>query len=87
MGPFREMAERHGIVIRYKENKNDLATLDSAISTLKSILTRRVITVGASNWAKELPAATESYNELPHEHLQGVDPNLATSNKDVIFSL
>jgi hypothetical protein len=84
---FTAMAQRHGIAIRSKENRNGLATLDRAISTLKSILTRRVVTIGAGNWAEELKDATESYNELPHEHLQGVDPNQVASNKDVIFSL
>jgi hypothetical protein len=84
---FTAMAQRHGIAVRFKVDRNDLATLDSAISTLKSILTRRTVTVGAGNWAEELKEATESYNELPHEHLQGVDPNQVASNKDVIFSL
>ena len=76
------MALHHRIIVKNKQNKNDLSTLDSAISTLKGILTRRVITPGAGNWAQELPAATESYNDLPHEHLQGVNPNQVAGNKD-----
>ena len=84
---FIEMAASHRITVKNKENKNDLSTLDSAISTLKGVLTRRVVTIGAGNWAQELKEATESYNELPHEHLQGVDPNQVAENKDVIFSL
>jgi len=84
---FTDMAERRGFNVRYKSNKNDFSTLDRAISTLKEILTRRTVTIGNGNWAQELKEATESYNELPHEHLQGVDPNQVASNKDVIFSL
>ena len=37
--------------------------------------------------AQELTAATESYNELPHDHLQGMDPNQVIGSKDLIFSL
>ena len=40
---------------------------------------------GAGNWAQELPAATESYNELPHDHLQNMDPNQVVGSKDIIF--
>ena len=81
------MAERRGLTIRYREHRNDMSTLDNAISTIKGILTRRAVTPGAGNWAQELPAATESYNELPHDHLQGMDPNQVAGNKDLIFSL
>jgi hypothetical protein len=81
------MAERRGVNIRYKQHRNDIATLANAISMIKGILTRRIITPKAGNWAQELPAATESYNELPHDHLQGMDPNQVAGNKDLIFSL
>ena len=55
--------------LRVAEGRNDIATIDRAIATLKMIITRRTITTGAGNWANELKAATASYNNTGHTHL------------------
>ncbi len=67
---FQTMLENVGIhMVRISDSKNDLATLDRAMSTLKTIITRRTITKGAGNWAEELEKTTASYNGVEHEHL------------------
>ncbi len=61
--------------LRFAEARNDIATIDSAIASLKLLITKRTITTGAGNWAQELKAATASYNKSPHEHLGMEQPS------------
>ena len=84
---FMDMLAYEGIEYRVSENKNDIATLDRAISTLKVMLTRRTNTTGAGNWAQELAKATRSYNFTGHEHLGDQAPARVEDNKSIRFSL
>jgi transposase InsO family protein len=85
---FRAMLDTKGIdILRVSEGKNDIATLDRAIATLKLLLTRRTLTTGAGNWAVELKAATESYNNTGHTHLGFEAPGTVEDNDQLQFQL
>ena len=85
---FKDMLKEEGILLhRVSDSKNDIATLDRAIGTLKNILTKRTITIGAGNWAQELKKATASYNNTQHEHLGTEPPNEVKDNESLQFDL
>ncbi len=85
---FRGMLTTKGIEnLRVSEGKNDIATLDRAIATLKLLLTRRTLTTGAGNWAAELKTATESYNNTGHTHLGLEAPGTVEENDQLQFQL
>jgi len=84
---FSEMLATKGILYRVSVNKNDIATLDRAMATLKVMLTRRTNTPGSGNWAQELSKATRSYNFTGHEHLGDQAPAKVEDNKSLRFSL
>ena len=84
---FADLLKDTGVtMVRVSDSKNDLATLDRAMSTLKTIITRRTITKDAGNWAQELEKATSSYNGVEHEHL-GVAPEKVALNPQVRFQM
>ena len=89
--PFQDMLRRRGIALRQKDpkDKNAIATVDRAIATLKSALTRRVSQPNSGNWAEELQAATNGVNNSPHDHLDGATPNMAAEgdNASLQFDL
>jgi transposase InsO family protein len=69
---FKAMLETQGIkIFREAVSKNDLATLDRAIATLKQIITRRVVSQGTGNWVEELQTGVRSYNMTAHTHISG----------------
>ncbi len=74
-------------MVRVSDSKNDLATLDRAMSTFKSIITRRTITKGAGNWAQELERDTASYNGVEHEHLPVAPGTVETTKQARLQSL
>jgi hypothetical protein len=85
---FKDTLKEKGITMhRVSESKNDLATLDRAMGTLKVILTKRTVTIGAGNWIQELKKATISYNNTAHEHLDDEAPNDVQDNKSLQFEL
>ncbi len=69
------------------EGVNDIATVDRAIATLKLLITKRTITTGAGNWAEELNAATASYNNTGHTHLDLETPGSVEDNDQLQFQL
>jgi hypothetical protein len=71
---FQKMLKEKKILFRVAEAKNDIATLDRAIATLKATLTRLVVTPGNGNWADELQRATKAHNKNAHTHLKGGSP-------------
>ena len=85
---FREMLNAKGINnTRVAEGRNDIATLDRAIATLKLLITKRTLTPSGGNWAAELKAATASYNDIGHTHLDGETPGSVKDNKQLQFQL
>jgi len=57
----KELCERKGIGQRFKEGRNDIATIDAAISVLRPALTKRSARSGKP-WPDELAAATKGVN-------------------------
>ena len=93
-GPEFKSAQLKGMLtargienLRVSEGKNDIATLDRAIATLKLLLTRRTLTTGAGNWAAELKAATDSYNNTGHTHVGLEAPGTVEENDQLQFQL
>jgi hypothetical protein len=85
---FQDLLKAKGITMhRVSESKNDIATLDRAIGTLKNTLTKRTVTIGAGNWAQEFKKATISYNNTTHAHLGDEAPNEVEDNKSLQFEL
>jgi hypothetical protein len=72
---------------RVSEQQNDIATLDAAILKLRRALTRITSTPGRSNWAEELQAATEAYNETPHGGILGEAPEKVSGTNEESKSL
>jgi len=72
---------------RVSERQNDIATLDAAILKLRRALTRITSTPGRGNWAQELQAATEAYNETPHGGILGEAPENVEGNSEEAKSL
>jgi len=84
---FHDMLAMEDIEYRVAENRNDISTLDRAISTLKVMLTRRTVSPGSGNWAQELAKATRSYNFTGHEHLGDEAPAKVEDNKSLRFQM
>jgi hypothetical protein len=72
---------------RISEQQNDIATLDAAILKLRRALTRITSTPGRGNWAEELQAATEAYNETPNGGILGEAPENVSGNSEESKSL
>jgi len=73
---FQELCKREHIYQKFKKGRNDIATIDAAIGTLRQALTKRSARSGKT-WASELASATRGINarsrDAPH----------ASSAKDV----
>ena len=79
-----------GIAARYKEGRNDLATLDAAMNNFKKMLKKQMQEKNTKEWAPLLPNVVKAHNNLSHEALMaGADPNEAydESNKALQFEL
>jgi hypothetical protein len=79
--------EQEAIAHRISEQQNDIATLDAAILKLCRALTRITSTPGRGNWAQELQAATEAYNETPHGGILGEAPEKVSGSSEEAKSL
>ena len=73
---------------REKVGKNDIATVDRAMGTLKDMLARRGADAAAGgDWLTELPKAVASYNKLDHSALHDNAPGEIEGDKDLRFQL
>ena len=87
---FNRFVSQQGIAVRYKEGRQDLATIDAAMHNFKKMLKRMMQEQNTSEWAKLLPKATRAHNRLSHEALMGnADPNEAydLGHKNLQFEL
>jgi hypothetical protein len=85
---FSKMLTDKGIdMVRVAEGRNDIATIDRAIATLKLLITKRTITTGAGNWAQELAKATSGYNKTGHTHLGLEAPGTVQNNESLQFEM
>ena len=85
---FQTMLDRRNIQFREKVGKNDIATVDRAMGTLKDMLARRGADAAAGgDWLEELPKAVSSYNKLDHSALHDNAPAEVEGDKDLRFQL
>jgi transposase InsO family protein len=83
---FQTMLARRNIQFREKVGKNDIATVDRAMGTLKDMLARRGADAGG-DWLAELPNAVAAYNKLDHSALHDNAPAEVEDDKDLRFQL
>ena len=85
---FQTMLARRSIQYREKVGKNDIATVDRAMGTLRDMLARRGADAAAGgDWLAELPKAVASYNKLDHSALHDNAPGEVEGDKDLRFQL
>jgi len=85
---FQTMLARHKIHWREKVGKNDIATVDSAMRTLKEMLARRgADAASGGDWLDELPKVLASYNKLDHSALHHHAPSEVKGDDDLRFQL
>ena len=86
---FQTMLARRG-GIHWRENvvKNDIATVDRTIGTLKDMIARRSADEAASgDWLTELPKAVASHNKLDHSALHQAAPTEVKGDTNLRFQL
>ena len=87
---FNRFLSRRGISVRYKQGRNDLATLDAAMHNCKKMLKKQLQDKNTNEWEPLVPKVAKAHNNLSHEALMaGADPNDAydESNKALQFEL
>ena len=87
---FKTMLDANGIISFTKrpEDKNAIATIDSAIGKLKKSLVRDTRKLGTNDWASRLEKVTAGENNNPiDEYLEGQAPADVKQNKDLNFTL
>ena len=84
-GGFKALMARYKIdhVVKDVDDKNAIATVDRAISTIKRAIARRQASKGGS-WLSQLEAAVNGYNRTDHSAIHSAPQNLSD---DTIFSL
>ena len=81
---------RNSVAVRFKQNRNDLSTVDAAMNNFKKMLKKMMQQQNTTNWKNLLPKATRAHNRMMHEALMGnADPNEAydEENEQLAFEL
>ena len=75
----QEIFNKHGIIhdVVPKGDHSSLGIIDRFARTLKTILHKRFIKHGSTNWIDPLPSIIKKYNNSPHVALDGIKPNEA----------
>ena len=87
---FSKMLERHGINHRVKptpDSRNDIATLDSAMGTIKVGLEKQKTAQKQNDFTKVLDEVIKGYNASPHSHLDNEAPKDIEGNLGLRFEL
>jgi hypothetical protein len=71
---FRELLEQHHIHQTLRVGRNDLATVDRLIGSLKRSLAVDAHETGRDDWAAKLQRLVKAYNETPNDVLLGGEP-------------
>ena len=75
---FNRFLSQRNVAVRFKEGRQDLATLAAAMSNFKKMIKKMMQQENTTEWARLLPKATRAHNRLSHEALMGnADPNEA----------
>ena len=87
---FNRFLSQQNIASRFKEGRQDLATIDAAMNNFKKLLKKLMQDQYTTEWAKLVSRAMRAHNKLSHEALMGnADPNEAydMSQKNLQFEL
>ena len=87
---FSKMLERQGINHRVKptpDSRNDIATLDSAMGTIKQALEKEKTVQKENDFTKVLDKVIRGYNASPHSHLDNEAPKDIEGNLGLRFEL
>ena len=87
---FSKMLERQGINHRVKptpDSRNDIATLDSAMGTIKQALEKEKTVQRENDFTKVLDKVIKGYNASPHSHLDNEAPKDVEGNIGLRFEL
>ena len=85
---FQTMLDRRTVQFREKIGKNDIATVDRGMATVRDMLARRGADAAAGgDWLAELPKAVAAYNKLDHSALHDNAPGEVEDDKDLRFRL
>ena len=87
---FSKMLERQGINHRVKptpDSRNDIATLDSAMGTIKQSLEKEKTVQKENDFTKVLDKVIRGYNASPHSHLDNEAPKDIEGNLGLRFEL
>ena len=75
---FNRCLSQQYIASRFKEGRQDLATIGAAMNNFKKMLKKLMQDQDTTEWAKLVSRATRAHNKLSHEALAGnADPNEA----------
>ena len=75
---INQFLSKSNVSVRYKEGRQDLATIDAAMNNYKKMLKKMMQAQNTTNWKNLLPKATRAHNRMMHEALMGnADPNEA----------
>jgi transposase InsO family protein len=87
---FSKMLERQGINHRVKptpDSRNDIATLDSAMGTIKQSLEKEKTVQKENDFTKVIDKVVRGYNASPHSHLDNEAPKDIEGNLGLRFEL
>ena len=87
---INQFLSQNNVAARYKEGRQDLATLDAAMNNFKKMLKKRMQEKDTENWHTLVPQVARAHNRLQHEALMGgADPNEAyeEDKKNLAFEL
>jgi len=81
----QEILNKHGIIhdVVPKGDHASLGIIDRFARTLKTILHKRFIKNGTTNWIDPLPSIINKYNNSPHVALDGIKPNDAETPENI----
>ena len=87
---INQFLSKSNVSVRYKEGRQDLATIDAAMNNYKKMLKKMMQAQNTTAWKNLIPKATQARNRMMHGALMGnADPNEAydEENKNLAFEL
>jgi transposase InsO family protein len=71
---FEDLCEKDGITHVFKVGRNDIATVDRLIFTIRRALAEHMAESGEVDWASQIQKVVKGYNAMGHPRLMGSAP-------------
>jgi hypothetical protein len=85
---FEKTLENHGVIHVVKQGRNDIATVDRAIGTIKRALAVEKAATGEAGWSAKLQGVVRGLNASENKYLFGSAPeDVGPRNKALTFEL